>query len=84
MKRQEEILTKLLDHEKAEREQEWENERESETASQKNRVVPPSLEEYLKKRKAEIEEFRKAAPGLEPFYKLLLENYMGGFGTKFE
>lgn len=85
MKRQEEILTKLLDHEKAEREQEWENERKSETAAQINRVIPPSLEEYLKKRKAEIEEFRKVAPGLEPFYKQLLENYLGGgIGTKFE
>ena len=72
IKRQEKILTKLLDHEKAEREQEWENERKSETAGQVDRVIPPSLEEYLKKRKAEIEDFRKVAPGLEPFYKKLL------------
>lgn len=84
IKRQEEILTKLIDHEKAEREQEWENERKAETASQLNRIIPPSLEEYLKKRKAEIEDFRKVAPGLEPFYKELLENYLGGIGTKFE
>ena len=82
--RQEKILTKLLDHEKAEREQEWENERKAETADQVERVIPPSLEEYLKKRKAEIEDFRKVAPGLEPFYKKLLENYLDGIGTKFE
>ena len=84
IERQEKILTKLLDHEKAEREQEWENERKSETAGQVDRVIPPSLEEYLKKRKAEIEDFRKVAPGLEPFYKKLLENYLDGIGTKFE
>lgn len=84
MKRQEGILTKLLENEKAEREQEWENERKAETAGQTNRVIPPSLEEYLKRRRAEIEDFRKVAPGLEPFYKQLIENYLEGIGTKFE
>ncbi len=75
MKRQEDILSKLLDHERAEREREYDNKRKSETASQYDRKRPPSLEEYLKKREAETELYRTVSPALKPYYKNLVEEY---------
>lgn len=75
LKRQEEILTRLLDHEKAERERKFEEKRKSETAQQKERKMPPSLEEYLKKREAEIELYKTVSPSLKPYYKFLVEEY---------
>lgn len=75
LKRQEEILTRLLEHEKAERERDWDNKRKSETAEQQQRKMPPSLEEYLKKREAEIENFKTISPALKPYFKNLVEEY---------
>ncbi|GJM31740.1 MAG: ATPase [Saprospiraceae bacterium] len=75
MKRQQEILTRLLKHEKAEREREYEEKRKAETGSQKERKMPPSLEEYIKKREAEIEMYKTVSPSLKPYYKFLVEEY---------
>lgn len=75
LKRQEEILSRLLEHEKAERERDLDNKRKAETAQQYERKMPPSLEEYLKKREAEIDQFRTVSPSLKPYYKNLVEEY---------
>ena len=73
--RQQEILTRLLEAEKAEREKGLDDKRKSETASQVERELPPSLEEYLKQREAEIELYRQASPDLKPYYKFLVDEY---------
>ena len=75
LKRQQDILTRLLKAEKAEREREYEEKRKAETASQKERKMPPSLEEYIKKREAEIEMFKTVSPSLRQYYKMLVEEY---------
>ena len=75
MKRQQDIMTRLLEHEKAEREREWDNKRKSETAQDTERKMPPSLEEYIKKREAEIDQFKTVNPALKPYYKQLVEEY---------
>jgi hypothetical protein len=75
LKRQQEILTRLLEAERAEREREMDNERKAEMARQTERTMPPALEEYIKKREAEIESFRTASPVLRPYYKFLVEEY---------
>lgn len=75
MKRQEEIMTELLKHEKAERERELDNKRKSETARNTERKMPPSLEEYIKKREAETEMYKTVSPALKPYYKGLVEEY---------
>ena len=75
MKRQQEILTKLLKSEKAEREREYDEKRKSEVGKVKERKMPPSLEEYIKKREAEIEMYRAVSPSLKPYYKSLVEDY---------
>lgn len=75
LKRQEDILKKLLDHEKAERERELDEQRKSETGSRYEKRTPPALEEYLRKREAELELYRAVSPHLRPHYKQLVEEY---------
>ncbi len=75
MKRQQDILTRLLEAEKADRQREYDNKRKAEQASQKERKMPPSLEEYIKKREAEIELYKTVSPSLKPYYKFLVEEY---------
>ena len=73
--RQQEIITNLLNMETAEREQDKEEKRESKTAKQINRKLPPEVEEYIKKRESTVEVFRSVPPTLTPFYKKLVEKY---------
>jgi hypothetical protein len=75
MKRQEQILKKLLEFEKAEREREQDEKRQAETAQQYERRMPPALEEYLRKRQAELDLYRTVSPELKPYYKHLVEEY---------
>lgn len=75
LERQKDILIRLLEAEKAERERETSPERESKTAEEISRELPPSLEEYLKKRQADIEWYKTVPPSLKPFYRKLVESY---------
>lgn len=75
LKRQQDILTKLLEAEKSERERDQENKRQSTTGQDIVHTVPPSIEEYLKKKQAEIELYKTVPPSLKPFYKNLVEEY---------
>jgi len=75
LERQQDILTRLLESDKAQREKEMEQKRKAESAKQKDRTMPPSLEEYLKKREREVEQFNKVSPALRPYYKQLVEEY---------
>ncbi len=75
LQRQQEIMTKLLEAEDAMRQRETDNKRESETANNQQQKMPPSLEEYLKKREAEIQLYKTLPPSLKPYYKNLVESY---------
>jgi len=75
MKRQQDILTRLLESAKAEREQEKDKKREAQAAREQERKMPPSLEEYIKKQEAEIEMYKSVSPTLKPYYKDLVEEY---------
>lgn len=75
LKRQEDILTRLLEHENAEREREQDEKRKGETAKTTQQRLPPSIEEYIKKREAEIELYKSVSPSLKPYYKFLVEEY---------
>jgi hypothetical protein len=74
-KRQQEILTRLLEHEKAEREREYNNERKSEQPKQTEPKIPPAMQDYLNKRKGQVEMFKTVSPALKPYYKNLVEEY---------
>ncbi len=82
IKRQQDILTKLLEAAEAEREQEFENKRKSEAASKQEKKRPKALEEYLKKREAEVELYKSVSPNLKPYYKNLVEEYYNSLKGK--
>lgn len=73
--RQQEILTRLLDAANAERQRETDPKREAERPKEYAKKIPPSLEEYLKKREAEIELYKSVPPNLKPYYKNMVEQY---------
>ena len=75
LKRQQDILTKLLEAENAQRERDQKQERESNTAKDTERKMPPSLEEYLKAKNSEIDLYKTVPPALKPYYKNLAEKY---------
>ena len=76
IKRQKEIETRLLEFEKAKRDQEEDDKRQSKSAIEIPRKLPPNLEEYLQKRKANLELYQTVPPNLTPFYKNLVEKYL--------
>ena len=75
MARQQQILSRLLEAEKAEREREYDNKRKAQSGETKERKMPPSLQEYIKKRDAEIDLYKSVSPALRPYYKILVEQY---------
>ena len=60
--RQNDIVTRLLEAEKAERKREEDEKRQSTTAQEMERKLPPSLEEYLKKRESDLEQYQRVSP----------------------
>jgi len=75
LKRQQDITTRLLEAEKAARQREYDNKRKAEIGTDKKRELPPTLQEYLKKREAEVEMYKSVSPALRPYYKSLVDQY---------
>jgi hypothetical protein len=81
IRRMEDIQTRLLEHEKAEREQEQDNQREAEQAKPIENRIPPSIKEYLEKKAKEIELLRKAPNEFSPYYKERVRIYFNQLGN---
>ncbi|AKD02810.1 DUF4175 domain-containing protein [Pontibacter korlensis] len=75
IKRQREILTRLLEAEKAAKERELDNKREAKTAEEIARKVPPSFEKYLKAKEKQTELLKTIPPALSPYYKQKVNEY---------
>ena len=75
IQRQQEILTRLLEAEKALKEKDFENKRESKTAKQFNRTTSPEIDKYLKEKQKEIELLKTIPPNLTPYYKEEINEY---------
>jgi len=75
LNRQKSIETRLLEADKAQREQEMEEEREAESPSVFSREIPPQFEEYLKMKQKEIELLKTIPAELNPFYKKEVNDY---------
>jgi chromosome segregation ATPase len=75
IKRQQEILTRMLESEKAEKQQDMDEKRESKSANQKAGASPPSLEKYQKIKEREIELLRTVPPGLNSYYRQKVKDY---------
>lgn len=68
-------MTRLLEEERAEREQDKDEQRKATQAQQQQNKIPSSMQEYIKKREAGIDDIRPVYPALTPYYKRLVEQY---------
>ena len=81
MKRQQEIMNRLLQAENAEREREMKKERESESGSTKMTIEDRALEEFLRRKQEEIENLRKVPLQLNEYYKDKSGAYLQGINN---
>jgi hypothetical protein len=79
MKRQQEILTKLLDYEKAEKEREQDNKRESKDGKIVDNRNQNQFLEYNKQKQKEAELLKTLPPSLTPYYKNKVNEYFNNF-----
>ncbi len=75
MERQQEILTRLLEHERAERQQEQEDRREGTTANDYELSNPEEIFQYNRDREREVEMLRSLPPRLRSFFRQKVEMY---------
>ncbi len=75
LNRQKDILTRLLESEKALREREEDEKRKAETAKEKNRNQPPQFQEYILNKQQQIELLKTVPPSLSPYYKKEVDKY---------
>ncbi len=76
LRRQRDILTRLLKAENAERTQGEEEKRESQEGEDFNNTPPRGLEEYMKKKTKEAELLQTIPPQLKPYYKNKANQYL--------
>jgi hypothetical protein len=81
LKRVREIETRMLEHEKADKEREKDEKRESEEGKQPERKMPPSLLEYLRRKEKESEMLKTLPPELQPYFKEKTREYLRNINT---
>ncbi|MBC7863416.1 MAG: hypothetical protein IAF38_10605, partial [Bacteroidia bacterium] len=77
--RQQDILTRLLESEKAEREREIDEKRESNEAREQNKGNQNLFLEYKRMKEKELELLKTVPPSLTPYYKTKVSNYFNNF-----
>jgi len=77
--RQQDILTRLLESEKAEREREQDNKRRSNEAQTYELSSPENFFEYQKAKAREVELLRTVSPSLKPYYRNKVNEYFLNF-----
>jgi hypothetical protein len=81
IKRQKEILTRLLESEKSMREQDMDEERKGESAKDYQKEIPRAFEEYLRLKEKEVELLKTMPPKLYPYYKKEVNEYFKRLGN---
>jgi hypothetical protein len=79
LKRQQEILTRLLESEKAEKQRELDEKRESNEGKIQNYSNPNQFLEYNKLKSKEAELLKTVPPSLKPYYKNKVNEYFYNF-----
>jgi hypothetical protein len=75
LNRQQDILTRLLESEKAERERDQDEQRKSDEAKNYEQRNPPEFEEYKRLKLKEMELLRTVPPALNSYYKKKVNDY---------
>jgi hypothetical protein len=78
LKRQHDILVRMLEAEKAEKEQEMDNERKAVQAKEHANTTPPQIAKYLQAREKEVEMLRNVPASLNPYYRQKVKEYFDG------
>ncbi|HQW39594.1 MAG: DUF4175 domain-containing protein [Flavobacteriales bacterium] len=79
MRRQQDIMTRLLEHEKAERERELDQKRTSNEGKVTPAADPARYFDYQRRKAREAELLRTVPPGLKPYYRDRVNSYFGTF-----
>jgi hypothetical protein len=82
IRRQQDIMTRLLETEKSLREQDMDDERKGETAKDYDKEIPRAFEEYLRLKEKEVELLKTVPPKLYPYYKKEVNDYFKRIGTQ--
>jgi bisphosphoglycerate-dependent phosphoglycerate mutase len=75
LRRQDEILSRLLESEKAERERDKDEQRKSDEAKNTFQRNPAEFEEYKRSKLKEMELLRTVPPSFNPYYKQKVSDY---------
>jgi hypothetical protein len=75
IQRQQEIMTRMLESEKAEKQREQDKKREADQAKEKNQTAPPDFSPYFKQKQKETELLQTIPAELQPYYKLKAKEY---------
>lgn len=75
LKRQQEIMTRLLEAENAERERDQDEKRESNENKFDFKRNQKEFEQYMKQINAETESLKTISPQMKPYYKNLVKEY---------
>ena len=81
MRRVKDIESRLLEHEKAEREKDTDNQREAEQAEAIDNEMPPAMKQYLEKKAKEMEMIKQVPVQLNPYYKEKVRAYFNQLGV---
>lgn len=81
IKRQKDIMTRLLETEKSMREQDQDDERKGETAKDYEKEIPKAFEDYLRLKEKELELLKTVPPKLYPYYKKEVGEYFKRIGN---
>lgn len=82
IQRQKKIVTRLLESEKSQREQETDPKREAQKPGDYDKDIPPALKAYFEKQKSEVELLQTIPPDLTPFYQQKTNDYFKRLGSK--
>jgi len=82
IRRQQDIMTRLLESEKSMREQELDEERKGETAKDYEKEIPKAFEDYLRLKEKEVELLKTVPPKLYPYYKNEVNEYFKRLGKQ--
>ena len=74
--RQQDILTRLLEHEKAERKQEEEQKREASQGKELPKPNPQYLEKFQRKNQRNTELLQSVPLEMQPYYKRMSKDYL--------
>lgn len=75
IKRNQEITTRLLESEKAMKEQDEDEQRKAQSAKQNPRQPPAAFEKYIRDKEKQTELLRTIPPAFSPFYKREVDTY---------